>query len=328
MYLKNILLVGGACLGLFFRHHIKDIFYECIVDNFTSLFCSEMTISNNRNPRSAYAVKNELTRKLGEQYCTIVNDGITSPEFTLPYGRYFIQESFGYIYIIYHENTTTMRLITTPWSDNRNFKNYVERVYKDYCSSCKMIVFYTSNNDKWAFPIIREPRNFNDFSMTGEMKELLADVEVFKQAQDRYIKTGIPFRRGYLLFGVPGTGKSTCIEMAARKYNMGIYLLNLNTKEMSDAILINLISRVPPNSIICIEEVDKQMETLKKNSHGVHISIGGILTALDGPQRLSHGSIVMLTANKKNFLSPDDEAALLRTGRIDQVYEFTTRLQS
>lgn len=337
MNVKNILLVGGACLGpclgLFFRRKISDLFYECIVDNVTGMFCYEITVPNTKNPRSAYAVKNELTTKLGPIRCTVVNDGIIEPEYTIPYGRYFLSEEFGYVYVIYTEDTTTMRLIPRTgmmWTiDSKQrselFHAYMTRIYRDYCSSCKIVVFYVSSGDRWAVPIIRQPRDFDVMKKTPEMERFLVDLKRFKEDEKNFVINGIPFRKGYMLVGPPGTGKSTCVELASKMYNMGIYMLNLNAKEMSDPVLINLIGKVPPNSIINIEEVDKQMDNLKKINN-VYVSLGGILTALDGPQRLSHGTIVVLTANRAEFLAPDDSSALLRVGRIDTVYNFQTKL--
>nr|QZX43484.2 AAA family ATPase [Mimivirus sp.] len=135
-----------------------------------------------------------------------------------------------------------------------------------------------------------------------EMQQVLSDVHKFKISQDIYQKYGVNYRRGYLLYGPSGTGKTTIIEIVAKTYNMEFYSVNLNSDNMNDTILVNLISKIPPNSIISFEEIDKQIETLDKNNNR-KISVGGILTALDGPQRLSHGTIVIMTANNKNFLT-------------------------
>lgn len=40
------------------------------------------------------------------------------------------------------------------------------------------------------------------------MDSLLYDVREFLGAEAWYINAGIPYRRGYLLHGPPGTGKS------------------------------------------------------------------------------------------------------------------------
>jgi len=53
---------------------------------------------------------------------------------------------------------------------------------------------------------------------------------------------------------------------------------------------------VPLHFIIYIEEIDKQLATLMENNR-IKISIGGLLTALDGSQRLSDGTIIILTSN-------------------------------
>jgi hypothetical protein len=42
----------------------------------------------------------------------------------------------------------------------------------------------------------------------GVTNKLVADVQEFLNGQDSYVQRGIPYRRGYLLSGPPGTGKS------------------------------------------------------------------------------------------------------------------------
>lgn len=102
---------------------------------------------------------------------------------------------------------------------------------------------------------------------------------------------------------------------------MRVYLLSLNAKDMTDNVLINLISAVPPRSVLVLDEIDKQLDSIKHNPT-VSISVAGLLSALDGPQRLADGITVMLTANRQNILDPSDQKSLLRPGRIDRVYEF------
>jgi MoxR-like ATPase len=41
---------------------------------------------------------------------------------------------------------------------------------------------------------------------------------------------GIPFRRGYLLHGVPGSGKSSLIHALAGELGLDIYVVSLSAK--------------------------------------------------------------------------------------------------
>ena len=42
----------------------------------------------------------------------------------------------------------------------------------------------------------------------GTIESLLGDLREFLEAEEWYVNAGIPYRRGYLLHGPPGTGKS------------------------------------------------------------------------------------------------------------------------
>jgi chaperone BCS1 len=45
-----------------------------------------------------------------------------------------------------------------------------------------------------------------------------------------YAERGIPYRRGYLLHGVPGSGKSSLIHALAGELGLDIYVVSLSTK--------------------------------------------------------------------------------------------------
>ena len=67
---------------------------------------------------------------------------------------------------------------------------------------------------------------------------------------------GIPYRRGYLLHGPPGSGKSSFIQALAGSLGYDICLLNLSERGLADDKLFHLLSNAPERSIILMEDVD------------------------------------------------------------------------
>ena len=67
---------------------------------------------------------------------------------------------------------------------------------------------------------------------------------------------GIPYRRGYLLYGPPGSGKSSFIQALAGSLNYDICLLNLSERGLADDKLIHLLSNAPERSFVLIEDID------------------------------------------------------------------------
>lgn len=75
-------------------------------------------------------------------------------------------------------------------------------------------------------------------------------------AKLRFSNLGIPYRRGYLLHGPPGSGKSSFIQALAGSINYDICLLNLSERGLTDDKLNHLMSNAPERSFILIEDVD------------------------------------------------------------------------
>lgn len=72
---------------------------------------------------------------------------------------------------------------------------------------------------------------------------------------DNYV-TGIPYRRGYLLYGPPGSGKTSFIQALAGSLSYDICLLNLSERGLGDDKLTHLLSNAPERSFVLIEDVD------------------------------------------------------------------------
>lgn len=91
---------------------------------------------------------------------------------------------------------------------------------------------------------------------------------------------GIPYRRGYLLHGPPGSGKTSFIQALAGALSYDICLLNLSERGLADDKLIHLLSNAPERCFILIEDVDAAF------NKRVQTSADGQVTAWSRPSDL------------------------------------------
>lgn len=68
--------------------------------------------------------------------------------------------------------------------------------------------------------------------------------------------SGIPYRRGYLLHGPPGSGKTSFIQALAGSLSYDISILNLSERGLTDDRLNHLLSNAPERSFILVEDID------------------------------------------------------------------------
>lgn len=143
----------------------------------------------------------------------------------------------------------------------------------------------------------------------GLADALVADVKEFHRTAPWYARRGIPHRRGYLLYGPPGSGKTSFIQALAGELGHNICVLNLNDRGLSDDRLLHLMTEVPPQSFILLEDVDA---VFNKRESTYTVTFSGLLNALDGVTS-SEERIVFMTTNHIERLDP----ALIRPGRVD-----------
>lgn len=186
---------------------------------------------------------------------------------------------------------------------------------KAYPPDDNRLTVYSPRFGEWDSEMRRRPRPASSVLLQqGVLEDLIADVEKFVKSEKWYIDRGIPYRRGFLLYGPPGNGKSSAVVAVASELKLDICIVNLGTSNMGDDGLMTLMSSVPQHAILLMEDIDCVFEhregTEDKDSK---ITFSGLLNALDGVAA-SEGRVLFMTTNHIEKLDP----ALIRPGRCDQ----------
>ena len=153
----------------------------------------------------------------------------------------------------------------------------------------------------------------------GVAEKLAADCKQFLTSGSWYRQRGIPHRRGILLHGPPGCGKTSVIVALAGHLGLGISILSLADTNMTDSSLQARIADVPRNTLLLLEDIDaafvsREASTMTNTAHAglSQVTLTGLLNALDGVVA-SEARLTFLTTNYPGRLDP----ALIRPGRVD-----------
>ncbi|KAF2673932.1 P-loop containing nucleoside triphosphate hydrolase protein [Microthyrium microscopicum] len=192
----------------------------------------------------------------------------------------------------------------------------------------------------WARALERPSRPVETVVLADNRKaELIADVHEYLLPTTRrwYARRGIPYRRGYLFHGPPGTGKSSLSFALAGLFGLEVYLISLLDPNLTETDLTALFNSLPRRCIVLLEDIDsaglkrpgapadKMIRPRRGKTSGPEeppasngISLSGLLNAIDGVA--SHeGRVLVMTTNFPERL--DD--ALIRPGRVDMQIRFT-----
>jgi hypothetical protein len=144
----------------------------------------------------------------------------------------------------------------------------------------------------------------------GQIERLTADVARWLDSEQEYARRCVPWHRGHLYEGEPGTGKTSVARAIASHFGMDVWYLPLADVK-KDGDLLRLASRISPRSMLLLEDADV-FHAATRRDDDADVTLSGLLNALDGIAT-PHGLLTVLTTNSPGAL----DSAVIRAGRID-----------
>ncbi|KAK7050467.1 mitochondrial chaperone BCS1 [Favolaschia claudopus] len=227
--------------------------------------------------------------------------------------------------------------------DHSILVSLLQEARKDYLAAQehKMCVYVSDTSNNWRQVAYRDKRSMNSIILDPGVKEVLVeDANDFLQSKQWYAERGIPHRRGYLLYGAPGSGKTSFIHSVAGELGLDVYIITLSRLGLDDSALGELVNALPERCVALMEDIDAAFTTgitrdtiaavesqdmdAGKSVPGAppapttsRLSLSGLLNALDGVGA-QEGRILFATTNAYAAL----DSALIRPGRLDLHIEF------
>jgi len=261
------------------------------------------------------------------------------------------------IYESYKKNTTKTKIFFVKLEDDIKTTNTPNPEYEDYENKKKLIEQTKQTDNSTNLMLFEflaktippkiittqiinkkiECKSLNEmekkfdtlFLREKDKMQLTNSLDMFKNKGHILRELGLQNKFNLLLYGEPGTGKSTTIQAVANYLQKDIYYIDLQKVVLNEDLhmIFEYVNKNVPNSgIIVIEDIDAGLECVHKrkdkfNEYGVNdiisnqknkLTLEYVLNILQGTLTMDN-SVFIVTTNHIDHLDP----AFYRDGRFD-----------
>lgn len=171
-------------------------------------------------------------------------------------------------------------------------------------------------------------RGLDTLALDDASQALVEECDRWLRSEEWFRERGVPWRRGVLLYGGPGTGKTSLLRAIAEFLDVPIFVLDLGTMNNQE-LKQNWSSAVTSAPcMVAIEDIDGifhgRENTMGENGGG--LTFDALLNTIDGLDR-ANGVLLAITTNRIDKVDPalgrpiEGTQDSTRPGRIDRVIE-------
>lgn len=243
-----------------------------------------------------------------------------------------LEGEFDRFFITRKQGTVGEKLSTSLKNMNADKESTDDTVYHEGLAVDK----YNSEIIGWKFDDVGQPRRDDAvemLSLTQEAVDAYNDILDWRKREEWYKSHLIPWKLGWLLAGIPGTGKTAFARAVGQACNMPIFILDLASMTNSD--FVEAWEQVMDWSpcIVLIEDIHAVYEGPKRIADigkEAGLTFDCLLNVLDGVEN-TDGIVTIITTNDVNVVDTtlggtfgfsEDDVKHRRPGRIDRVVHF------
>lgn len=179
---------------------------------------------------------------------------------------------------------------------------------------------------EWSFSVGEDP--FEYLYYNSDIHEYIEQAQQWLEMGKWYMDRMIPWRRGWLLEGPGGTGKTSLAKALAQCLRVPIYQYHMST--LSDNELIYHWEAMRPPCIALVEDFDAVFDGREPTTEHKALSFDTVLNCISGINS-ANGIFLIVTTNRMDRIDPamgvrqqsshtgDSTEVSTRPGRIDTV---------